>query len=197
MRQLDRAMRPREQSWGDWWNNLNDSVERGFRNVGHSAWRWLTDGQRGPRRLDRAVARPEPIPLSAAQARTWIREGDRRQGSGRNSRAPYRPLSRRLELASRAENFRPGGRRFNAGDDQQFGLMDKVRSIANTVNPVANYKLMRGAGYGRMASGGMVGGALLGDIALTGGKLPLLTLAARRHAQSNQPERDRAEWMRG
>lgn len=87
--------------------------------------------------------------------------------------------------------------------EQDFGLLDTIKHIGSMVNPVTNYRNLREGGHGRLASGAMVGGGLLGDAMLTGFHPPLVSLGLGRYAQGRAQAADRAsderraEWMRG
>lgn len=87
--------------------------------------------------------------------------------------------------------------------EQDFGLLDTIKHIGSMVNPVTNYRNLREGGHGRLASGAMVGGGLLGDAMLTGFHPPLVSLGVGRYAQGKAQAADRAsderraEWMRG
>lgn len=90
-----------------------------------------------------------------------------------------------------------------ARGEQDFGLWDTIKGVVSQANPVTNYRNLRSAGHGRLASGAMVGGGLLGDAMLTGFHPPLVSLGLGRYAQNKAQAADRAsderraEWMRG
>lgn len=90
-----------------------------------------------------------------------------------------------------------------ARGEQDFGLWDTIKGVVSQANPVASYRNLRSAGHGRLASGAMVGGGLLGDAMLTGFHPPLVSLGLGRYAQGKAQAADRAsderraEWMRG
>lgn len=138
------------------------------------------------------------VELSPEQAKIFIQEINKRQ-KGRGPGA----FDRAAESASRAEGLRYGPRaRFELGE-QDFGLLDTIKHIGSMVNPVTNYRNLREGGHGRLASGAMVGGGLLGDAMLTGFHPPLVSLGVGRYAQEKAQAADRAsderraEWMRG
>lgn len=105
------------------------------------------------------------------------------------------PEQRRRRVSGRELGFGLG--------EQDFGLLDTIKHIGSMVNPVTNYRNLREGGHGRLASGAMVGGGLLGDAMLTGFHPPLVSLGVGRYAQGRAQAADRAsderraEWMRG
>lgn len=201
MAQLNAALRPRQRSWGEWWNGLNDSLERGYGNLAESGRNWIWDkiGQARD-----AISRPasEPVPMDPRYAAEWISRGqqhrDRTGGAGLGG--AMESWARQLGQQNPAMRKRLVG--FSRGE-QDFGMWDNIKHLGSMVNPVSNYRNLREGGHGRLASGAIVGAGLLGDALTTGFHPPLVSMGVGRYAQGKAQAADRAsdqrraEWMQG